>query len=348
MLDSFNEFNLKFLDFPLPDETVELSSRDSSDGEILDAYSQAVTKVVGKLGPSVVHVHVSHRTNGNRGENSHETEGTGSGVVVTPDGYCVTNSHVVEEGNTFKITMADGQSCGAELIGKDPATDLALLRARSSGLPIAYLGDSSKLQVGQLVIAIGNPFGFQNTVTAGVISALGRSLRSRSGRLIENIIQTDAALNPGNSGGPLVDSRGLVVGINTAIIPGAQGICFAIPVNTMRWVITSILKEGRVMRAYLGISGQNVPLPVKVVRHFKFEKNVGVQIVDVVPNSPAFYAGLKEGDIIISLNGNQIISVDDIHKLLGKDVIGKKLTVSLLRDWVNMAELNIVPVESPP
>jgi S1-C subfamily serine protease len=301
MLDSFNEFNLKFLDFPLPDETVELSSRDSSDGEILDAYSQAVTKVVGKLGPSVVHVHVSHRTNGNRGENSHETEGTGSGVVVTPDGYCVTN-----------------------------------------------LGDSNKLQVGQLVIAIGNPFGFQNTVTAGVISALGRSLRSRSGRLIENIIQTDAALNPGNSGGPLVDSRGLVVGINTAIIPGAQGICFAIPVNTMRWVITSILKEGRVMRAYLGISGQNVPLPVKVVRHFKFEKNVGVQIVDVVPNSPAFYAGLKEGDIIISLNGNQIISVDDIHKLLGKDVIGKKLTVSLLRDWVNMAELNIVPVESPP
>jgi S1-C subfamily serine protease len=259
--DSLFDFDLRFLDFPSEGDSDVSTSQDRKEGEILDAYSQAVTRVVGNVGPSIAHVQVSHKTNGNQERSSRNAEGTGSGVVITPDGYCVTNSHVVEETNTIKITMADGSSYTAGLVGKDSATDLALLRIHGFDLPIANLGDSSTLQVGQLVIAIGNPLGFQNTVTTGVVSALGRSLRSRSGRLIENIIQTDAALNPGNSGGPLVDSKGLVIGINTAIIPGSQGICFAIPVNTMRWVVTSILKDGRVIRAYLGISGQNIPLP---------------------------------------------------------------------------------------
>jgi S1-C subfamily serine protease len=341
-----SDFNFKFLDYPSRGETAEPLSQDATEREMLDAYSQAVINVVSSVGPAVAHIHVSNRTNGN-GKRSSLKEGTGSGVIITPDGYCVTNSHVVEGANTFRLTLSDGSNCSAELIGKDPATDLALLRAQSSGLPIACLGNSDKLQVGQLVIAIGNPLGFQNTVTTGVISALGRSLRSHNGRLIENIIQTDAALNPGNSGGPLVDSRGLVIGINTAIIPGTQGICFAIPVNTMRWIVTSILKEGRVIRAFMGISGQNIPVPMKVTRHFKLEKNAGVQIIDVVPNSPASIAGLKEGDIIVTLNGKPVTSVDDIHKTLGKEVIGQKLTLLLLRDWVNMTELTIVPVENP-
>ena len=260
MMDSNADSNLKFLDFPARGDTLEAGSKvGPEDDSLLDAYSQAVIRAVKKVGPSVVHVHVRRSQPSNTPRPAQGTEATGSGVVITPDGYCVTNSHVVEGANVFTATSADGSRFNADLIGQDPATDLALLRIQASGLPIAELGDSDSLKVGQLAIAIGNPLGFQNTVTAGVISALGRSLRSRTGRLIENIIQTDAALNPGNSGGPLVDSRGLVIGINTAIIPDAQGICFAVPVNTLRWVLTSIIRDGRVIRAYLGISGQNVP-----------------------------------------------------------------------------------------
>jgi len=268
-------------------------------------------------------------------------------VVITPDGYTVTNSHVVDGADTLKVSLADGTSYDAELTGKDSASDIAVLRVQGSGLPIAHLGDSDKLQAGQLVIAIGNPLGFQNTVTTGVISALGRSLRSRSGRLIENIIQTDAALNPGNSGGPLVDSKGLVVGINTAIIQFAQGICFAIPVNTMRWVVSSLIREGKVTRGYLGITGQNVPLPVRVVRYFQLKQDAGVQIMDVMVGSPAHSSGLKEGDIIISLDNNPVTGVDDIHRLLSRDIIGKGLDITLLREWTNRLEMRIVPVESP-
>jgi S1-C subfamily serine protease len=253
----------------------------------------------------------------------------------------------VEDASSLRVSLADGTSYNAEIVGKDPATDLALVRAQGSGLAVVSLGDSEKLQVGQLVIAIGNPFGFQNSVTAGVVSALGRSLRSRAGRLIENVIQTDAALNPGNSGGPLVDYRGLVVGINTAIIQFAQGICFAIPVNTMRWVVSSLIREGRVSRGYLGISGQNVPLPVRVIRYFQLNQDSGVEILDVSANSPAYGAGLREGDVIVSLDGKPIGGVDDIHRLLTRDVVGKRLEISLLRDWTNMLEMRIVPAESP-
>ncbi len=299
-----------------------------------------------RVGPAVVHVHVKKKAP-RRGTSSREVEGTGSGLIITPDGYIVTNSHVIEDASSVEVNLADGTTCTAEVIGQDIATDIALLRISGYGLPMAYLGDSDKLRVGQLAIAVGNPLGFQSTVTAGVISALGRSLRSRAGRLIENVIQTDAALNPGNSGGPLVDSRGYVIGINTAIIQYAQGICFAIPVNTMRWVVTQLIREGKVVRGFLGISGQTVPLPVRVIRYFQLGHNSGVQVVDVAKASPAHRAGLKEGDIIISLGGEPVTSVNDIHRRLTREAIGKSLEVVLLRDWTKRVEISIVPAESP-
>jgi S1-C subfamily serine protease len=316
------------------------------DTELLDAYSKAVTGVVVRVGPAVVHVRVKKKM-ARRGPSPAEAEGSGSGVIITPDGYIVTNSHVIEDANTVEVTLADGATCNVEVIGQDTATDIALLRVSGSGLPMAYLGDSDKLKVGQLAIAVGNPLGFQSTVTAGVISALGRSLRSRTGRLIENVIQTDAALNPGNSGGPLVDSRGYVIGINTAIIQYAQGICFAIPVNTMRWVVTQLIREGKIVRGFLGISGQTVPLPVRVVRYFQLDYNSGVQVVDVAQASPAHQAGLKEGDIVISIDGESVTSVDDIHRRLTREAIGKSLEVVLLRDWTKRVEISIIPAENP-
>jgi len=313
---------------------------------LFDAYSNVVTGVVAKVGPAVVHVRVRRKVS-RRGPVPPEMEGSGSGVIITPDGYIVTNSHVIEDAGNVEVDMADGTTYHAEVIGQDTATDIALLRISGSGLPMASLGDSAKLRVGQLAVAVGNPLGFQSTVTAGVISALGRSLRSRTGRLIENVIQTDAALNPGNSGGPLVDSRGYVIGINTAIIQYAQGICFAIPVNTMRWVVTQLIREGKVVRGFLGISGQTVPLPVRVVRYFQLDHDSGVQVVDVAKGSPAYRSGFKEGDIIISIGSERITSVDDIHRRLTREAIGKTLGVVLLRDWTKKVEISIVPVESP-
>lgn len=347
MTNIISNFDLRFLDSPVSDINAVSSSPENNEEELFDAYSRAVTRVVKKVGPAIAHVHVKKKPGSNARVPSRDLEGTGSGVIITPDGYCITNNHVVEDTGIFTVITPDGSTCSADLIGSDPATDLALLKVQASGLSIAGLGDSAKLQVGQLAIAIGNPLGFQNTVTAGVISALGRSLRSRNGRLIENVIQTDAALNPGNSGGPLVDSRGLVIGINTAIIPNAQGICFAIPVNTLRWVLTSILRDGRVIRAFLGIAGQNIPLPVRVVRHFQLPNETGVQIINVISQSPASLTGLREGDIIISINEKIVSGVDDIHRSLTKDDIGRKLRLVLLRDWVNRLELSITPTENP-
>ncbi len=315
-----------------------------SDIELLDAYSKSVTSVVARVGSAVVHVHVKKK---NRTMAPAEAEGSGSGVIITPDGYIVTNNHVIEDAGSIDVTLPAGTSCVAEVIGQDPATDIALLRISGSALPMACLGDSDTLRVGQLAIAVGNPFGFQSTVTAGVISALGRSLRSRTGRLIENVIQTDAALNPGNSGGPLVDSRGNVIGINTAIIQFAQGICFAIPVNTMRWVVTQLIGEGRVIRGFLGISGQTVPLPVRIIRYFQLNNDSGVQIIDVAKGSPSYRAGLKQGDIIISLDGRPVASVDDIHRRLNRDSIGKSMNIVLLRDWTTRLEKTVVPAENP-
>jgi S1-C subfamily serine protease len=341
------DYSLEFINnSPTVDAGSPIGTDAGGDTELLDAYSRAVTGVVARVSPAVVHIRVKKEMP-RRNMAPPEVEGSGSGLIITPDGYIVTNSHVVEDVNTVEVSLADGTTCPAEIIGQDPATDIALLRVSGSGLPMAYLGDSDKLRVGQLAIAVGNPLGFQSTVTAGVISALGRSLRSRNGRLIENVIQTDAALNPGNSGGPLVDSRGYVIGINTAIIQYAQGICFAIPVNTMRWVVTQLIREGKVVRSFLGISGQTVPLPVRVVRYFQLGHNSGVQVVDVAPNSPAHRADLKEGDVIISLGSEPVTSVDDIHRRLTREAIGKSLGVVLLRGWTARLEKSIVPAESP-
>ena len=338
---------LRFLDFPDSTETESTATVSMAEEEALDAYSQAVTSVVSSVGPAVVNVHMRRRAHARPGTPPREAEGTGSGVIIAPDGYVVTNSHVVEEATDIDVSLPDGTDFSAELIGKDPATDLALLRIPGSGLPSVRLGDSDKLRVGQLVIAIGNPLGFQSTVTAGVVSALGRSLRSRSGRLIENIIQTDAALNPGNSGGALLNSHSKVVGINTAIIQYAQGICFAIPVNTLRWVVTALIREGKVVRGYLGIAGQTIPLPVRVVRYFNLKHETGVQVMGVAADSPASAAGLQQGDIIISLNQLPVSGVDDIHRLLTREMIGRQMTIEILKNWTTRVERAIVPLASP-
>jgi S1-C subfamily serine protease len=342
-----NDFEIDFLGSPTISEDANKAPQTGGDGHLLDVYSQTIVDVVKEVGPSVVHVRVQYKNDGSiqlRGK----SEGSGSGLIITPDGYIVTNSHVVENATATQISLPDGSSFQAEIIGQDKATDLSLLRISSTGnLPAARLGNSDQLQVGQIAIAIGNPYGFQNSVTAGVISAVGRSLRSRTGRLIEDVIQTDAALNPGNSGGPLVDSSGRVIGINTAIIQYAQGICFAIPVNTVRWVVTLLLREGKVTRGFLGISGQTVPLPARVIRHFIMPQETGVYVVQVVKGSPADNAGLKEGDVIISLADQTITTVDDIHKLLTKERIGKELSIVLLRDWTQTLKAYAIPDRSP-
>ena len=347
---------LGFLGLPAEAESPQsVQGEIEGDADILDAYSRAVTNVVAVVGPAVVHIHVRRKSEqhaagapaGGRsgGRTQPDTEGSASGVIITPDGYVVTNSHVVDVADVINTRLADGTSFPALVVGKDAATDLALLRVPGAQLPIAKLGDSSRLRVGQLAIAIGNPFGFQNTVTSGVVSAVGRSIRSMSGRLIEDVIQTDAPLNPGNSGGPLVDSRGLVIGINTAIIQHAQGICFAIPVNTMRWVVTALLREGKITRGFLGIAGQTVPLPVKVIRFFNLKQDSAVYVVAVSPGSPAASAGLVEGDVIVGLEGSATRGVDDIHRFLTRDVIGRKLGLRVLRGWTTMLELSAVPEE---
>jgi S1-C subfamily serine protease len=339
-------FELKFLDYSPPAEAEKQALSSFEEGaDFLDAYSKAVTNVVAKVGPAVVSIRVKKKASERSRRWPNEGEGSASGVVIAPDGYIVTNSHVVEGAGDIEVSLPDGSRHNARLVGQDLATDLALVSVPGSGLPIARLGDSDKLRVGQLVIAIGNPLGFQSTVTAGVVSALGRSLRSRSGRLIENIIQTDAALNPGNSGGPLVDSRGLVVGINTAIIQFAQGICFSIPVNTLRWVVSLLIREGKVTRGYLGISGQMVPLPVRVVRYYRLKNETGVQVMGVAPQSPAQAAGLREGDVIISLGQEPVAGIDDVHRMLTRDVIGKKLDLVVLRDFTTRLEMTVTPAE---
>jgi S1-C subfamily serine protease len=252
-------------------------------------------------------------------------------VIIAPDGYALTNSHVVHGAGRLEATLADGSTFPARLVGDDPTTDLAVVNIDAGGLPSSDLGDSDRLRVGQLVIAIGNPFGFQTTVTAGVVSALGRSLRGQSGRLIEDVIQTDAALNPGNSGGPLVDSRGRVVGINAAIIQGAQGLCFAIPINTARWVAGLLIRDGRIQRAYLGIAGEVLRLRPSAVRDSGSIAPTGVAVVQVVPGSPAARAGIQTRDVIVALDDEQIRTVDDMHRFLTRARVGATVRVGVLR-----------------
>jgi S1-C subfamily serine protease len=302
------------------------------DSDILDAYSQAVVSAADRVGPAVVSVSVARQAPERfRRRGMPEFHGAGSGLIITPDGYVLTNSHVVRGADRIELRLQDGRTLIGQTVGDDPHSDLAVVRVHESGLPAAELGDSSRLRVGQLVIAIGNPLGFQATVTTGVVSALGRSLRAQSGRLIENIIQTDAPLNPGNSGGPLVDSRGRVVGINTAVIYGSQGICFAIPVNTAKWVTAQLIREGKVRRAYLGISGQVVTIPRGLVLEYGLPAETGVRVVEVQPGTAASDAGVRVGDIIVKIGDVSVATPDDLQRALGAHPVGEALSVEVLR-----------------
>src|ERR671919_442963 len=319
-----------------------------SDDELLDAYSRAVIGAAEKISPAVVNIDVGQQPRGQQATDPRrppETRGSGSGFIFTPDGFIMTNSHVVHRATRIEVTLSDGRRFQADLVGDDPDTDIAVVRIHGSNLVPAPLGDSQAIRVGQVVIAIGNPYGFQCTVTAGVVSALGRSLRSRSGRLIYDVIQTDAALNPGNSGGPLVTSSGEVVGVNTAVIMPAQGICFATGIDTAKFVVGQLFKYGRVRRGSIGVAGANVPLPRRFVRFHGLQAESGVRVVSIEQNSAAQKAGMHEGDIIVGYDGQPVSGIDDLHRLLTEERVGKPAPVIVLRRAEKLA-LNIVPVES--
>lgn len=319
------------------------------DATLLDAYSNAVVTSAEKLSPSVVKIDVSQiaRT---RSGHEQERQGGGSGFVFTPDGLILTNSHVVNHASRIQISFSDGRRFPAHVIGDDPATDLAVIRVdipNTDGTPLstAPLGDSQKLRVGQIAIAIGNPYGFQYTVTAGVISALGRSLRSYSGRMIDDVIQTDASLNPGNSGGPLVSSDGRVIGVNTATIMGAQGLCFAIGINTAKFVAGRLLQHGRIRRGYIGVEAQTVPLHRRLVRFYDLRQENGVVVLSVTEGSPAHRSGLREGDVMVTLAAEPVAGVDDLHRLLTDARVGVSAFVTVLRGTEKL-EFRIVPEEA--
>ncbi len=319
-------------------------SRSAPDEDLLDAYSRAVTGAAEKVGPAVVSVEVRHRAE-RRGRPAREVPGSGSGFVFTPDGFVLTNSHVVHAATRIDAAFPDGRRVQAELVGDDPGTDLAVIRVPAVALTVAELGDSGTLRVGQLVVAIGNPLGFQSTVTAGVVSALGRSFRSVGGRLIDDVIQTDAALNPGNSGGPLVDARGRVVGVNTAVILPAQGICFAVGANTAKIVTGQLIRHGKIRRGYIGVAGQHVPLLRLAQRAHGLEAKSGVLVTEVAPAGPAAQAGLKPGDVIVAFDGAAVTGIDDLHRRLVSERIGADTTITVLRGAEKL-ELAIVPRES--
>jgi len=312
--------------------------------ELLDAYSRAVIAAVERVGPTVAHLEVwtdadpRARRGRGRGNNApHEATGTGSGFLFTPDGFLLTNSHVVERATRVRATFPDGASCGAEIVGRDPHTDLAVLRVDAPpAVTPATLGDAGRLRPGQLVVAIGNPLGFSSTVTSGIVSALGRTMRAQTGRVIDAVIQTDAALNPGNSGGPLVDSRGEVVGINTAIISGAQGICFAVPVSTAQLVIPQLIAEGRVRRGWIGVSGQTIQLSRRRVQINHLSAPGAVLITEVAAGSPAEVAGLRARDIIVGFADAPITRIDDLQRLLTRERIDKATTITVIRDGAQL------------
>ncbi|MDQ2936476.1 MAG: trypsin-like peptidase domain-containing protein [Acidobacteriota bacterium] len=319
---------------------------DDDDEPLLDAYSLAVTSAAERVSPSVVNIEVRQRaTNARR--RSRETGGSGSGFIFTPDGFILTNSHVIHKAANIEVTLNDGRRYEAALVGDDRDTDLAVIRITAPDLLPAPLGASQKIKVGQLVVAIGNPFGFQCTVTAGVVSALGRSLRSRSGRLMDDVIQTDAALNPGNSGGPLVTSRGEVIGVNTAMILPAQGLCFATSIDTAKFVAARLIRDGRVVRSFIGVAGQNVPLPRRFVRYYNLSAESAVLIVSFEHDSPARRAGLQEGDLVIEFDGRTVAGIDDLHKLLTDERINRSVPITIIRRTDKLT-LRIIPSESRP
>ena len=310
-----------------------------SDTKLLDAYSEAVTNAAARITPSVVNIEVRQKRQ--RGE----AQGGGSGFFFTPDGFVLTNSHVVSGASQIDVTVLDGSRFGATVVGDDPHTDLAVIRISAPNQVAAQFGDSDAIRAGQLVVAVGNPYGFQCTVTAGVISALGRTMRAKSGRLIDSVIQTDAALNPGNSGGPLVDSRGDVIGVNTAVILPAQGICFAIGINTAKFVAARLIRDGRITRSYIGVAGQNVPLHRRVIRFYDLPLESGVLVMSVEKGSPAEQAGLREGDVIVSYGGKSIAGVDDLHRLLTEEQLGVAAPITAIRT-AEKIEATIVPMRA--
>ncbi len=310
------------------------SSELVEDAALLDAYSRAVVGVADMVSPSVVKIDVGQG----------EVQSSGSGFIFTPDGFILTNSHVVHGARKMEVSLLDGRRFQAQPVGEDPDTDLAVIRIDAPGLTAVHLGDSQSIRVGQLVIAIGNPYGFHCTVTAGVVSALGRSLRSLNGRLIDSVIQTDAALNPGNSGGPLVTSRGDVIGVNTAMVTSAQGLCFAIGINTARFVVSSLIKYGRVRRSYIGVGGLNVPLHRRLVRFHNLPVESGMMIESIEPESPAMRAGLVKGDIIVDFGGMPVPGIDDLQKILTEEKVGVTCPIAVIRGTEKL-HLNIVPRE---
>lgn len=320
----------------------EVRETEKSDVELLDAYSRAVITVADAVGPAVVSILAGQQ--GRRSEP--EQTGTGSGVIIAPDGYILTNDHVIHSAEQLTVTLTNGTTLPATIVGTDPATDLAVIRTEGANLPFATLGDSGSLRVGQLVIAIGNPFGFQSTVSTGVVSALGRALRSRQGRLIESIIQHTAPLNPGNSGGPLVDSRGRIVGINTAIIIMAQGIGFSIPSNTAKWVVSQLLTHGRVRRGYLGITARQRPLSRRLILFHNLKMETAVEVLSIAQDSPAKRGGLQAGDLMVAVNEQEISTVDHIHRILSEWPVGRPVTLTIIRRQERIV-MEVIPREAP-
>jgi S1-C subfamily serine protease len=331
---------------PVLDEAIERAGvpgafGPAADAGLLDAYSRAVTSAVARVQPSVVHIQVQRPARRGRAQG-----GAGSGFIIAPDGYLITNSHVAAGATALQATLPDGRTVDGDLVGDDPDSDLAVVKIGAGGLAYAQLADSTRAQVGQLAIAIGSPYGFQHTVTAGIVSALGRSMRAATGRLLDNVIQTDAALNPGNSGGPLVDSSGAVIGVNTAVILPAQGICFAIASNTAERVAIALIREGRVRRGYLGVTAHDLALPRRVVRHFDLPRESGARIESVAPDSPAVLAGMRAGDVIVALGDAAIAGVDDLQRVLTGGTIGDPLAIAVLRRDQRLV-LSITPREHP-
>lgn len=323
------------------------SARQISDGELLDAYSRTVVSVVEKVSPAVVKIDIRRKVMVRQSlfnQSEQEVPGSGSGFIFTPDGFILTNSHVVHECSAIDVTLSDGRHFPARVIGDDPATDLAVIKIEAPNLTHAPIGDSQSLKVGQLVIAIGNPYGFQCTVTSGVVSAVGRSLRTYNGRLIDDVIQTDASLNPGNSGGPLVNSRGEVIGINSAIIFPAQGICFAIPSCIAKFVASRLMTDGKIRRGRIGVAGQNVAIKDEVVESLHLSSSQGVLVVNLERDSPADRTGLVAGDVIIGLNDKPVNNVDDLHKLLTEELIGVPATITIVRLF-DKRQMKITPEE---
>lgn len=326
-----------------PHETdATASSEVLSDAALLDAYSRTVVSVAKKVSEAVVQIKVDKAPS--RGRRNAQPNGTGSGFIISTEGYIVTNSHVVHGATRIEVNLQDGRHFEARLVGEDPATDLAVVQIDAENLSTVSFADSDQLQAGQLAVAIGNPYGFQYSLTAGVVSALGRTLRSESGRLIDDVIQTDAALNPGNSGGPLVDSHGRVIGVNTAVILPAQGLCFAVASNLAAFVVGKLILEGKVRRGFIGIAGQMIRMTGQMAQQLKLEVPSGILVQQIEPNGPAFHSGLQQGDVIIGFNENTVHSIDDLHRYLNESTIGQSCELMVLRNRGKLA-LQVIPAE---